>query len=197
MIAIIITEENKAANNLSNAIGSIMTRSDYPNAWNGVQNVVGGYPSLTGLHSQDGWAGVVNPTIGANQKRGAIYYDEADGYFTYEVIDKTEEELQQEQISASEATKEQRVKEISDSLVLKGVYNETDIQTVLDNLDLYPMFEVGIPVFNKLIRPMEYLTDAKTLTMKVSWYYGRRYKAIQHNLTGIQKKCQLCLNVLL
>jgi hypothetical protein len=152
-IAITITEENKELNELSNAVGSIMKQSSYPNKWVNNTGVVYGYPSRDDLHDTDGWKDVVQPTIGANQKRGAIYYDDVSDVFTYQVIDKTVEEIQSEQIAASEAVKEQRVKEISDSLVLEGVYNETDIETVLDNIDLYPSFEVGIAVLNEADAP--------------------------------------------
>lgn len=152
-IAITITEENKELNELSNAIGSIMTRSNYPNKWVNNTGVVYGYPSRDDLHSQDGWGNVIPVNPLPTQKRGKIIPIDDSPDYTYAVIDKTVEQVQQEQIATSEATKEQRVKEISDSLVLEAVYNETDIQTVLDNLDLYPPFEVGISVKNEADSP--------------------------------------------
>ena len=86
-------------------------------------------------------ASVVYPTLGVNQRQGAIYFDADNDVFTYPCNSKTDEEIQQEQISASESVKENRIKEISDSLILEAVYNETDIETVLTNTDLYPLFE--------------------------------------------------------
>ena len=35
MIAIEITAENKADNNLRESVGSVMTRGNYPNVWQG------------------------------------------------------------------------------------------------------------------------------------------------------------------
>lgn len=154
MIGIEITAENKADNNLRESVGSVMTRGKYPNVWQGTEKgMTGGYANRTDLHKADGWRSVIYPTLGVNQRQGAIYFDADNDVFTYHVIDKTDEEIQQEQISASESVKENRIKEISDSLILEAVYNETDIETVLTNTDLYPLFEVGIAVLNATDAP--------------------------------------------
>src|SRR5690606_19023241 len=73
--------------------------------------------------------------------------------FEYSVEPLTEEVIQSRIISNSEATKEQRIKEIQDALTLEETYNETDIETVLDNMDLYPSFEVGLAVLNEVDSP--------------------------------------------
>lgn len=149
MIGIIITEENKEQNQLPNAVGSIMVQQDYPNIWWGVQRCVGGYKSLIDLHYNDGWRSVTTPTINDTQKLGELYLDEINDVFTYYILDKSDSEIQGEILTESEFTKENRLKEISDSLLLEIIYNETDTQTILDNTDLYPMFEEGISVLNE------------------------------------------------
>src|SRR5690606_10711770 len=97
-----------------------------------------GYDKLEDAeHFIDGWKEVVTPVYNSSiEKLGELV--EYPDRFEYNVEPLTDEEIQSRIISNSEATKEQRIKEISDSLILDGVYNETDIQTVLDNIDLYP-----------------------------------------------------------
>src|SRR5690606_24280574 len=105
------------------------------------------------FHEDAGFLEVVSATINdeATEKLGAIYLD--GNVYRKDVVAKSPQEIEDYQeslrnniISNSNAQKEQRIKEISDSLILDGVYNETDIQTVLDNMDLYPIWESGIPV---------------------------------------------------
>ncbi len=95
MIGIEVTQQIKDQNELSNAVGSILTRGEYPAKWWGVERVVGGYQFRTDLHEADGWRDVVQPTIGENQKRGSIYFDTDNDVFTYEVNDLTEQEIAQ------------------------------------------------------------------------------------------------------
>lgn len=94
MIAIIVTQEIKDRNDLSAAVDSIYTQGDYPQKWWGTERIVGGYRNRTDLHEADGWRDVTQPTIGTNQKRGAIFFDEANNVFSYEVIDLTPEEIE-------------------------------------------------------------------------------------------------------
>lgn len=141
MIGIEITAENKADNNLRESVGSVMTRGKYPNVWQGTEKgMSGGYADRTDLHSQDGWGKVIEPTIGANQKRGAIYRITNSNDFTYYVIDKSDEEIQQEQISASESNKAALVQAIQEKQVTEAA-QEFDDTDALDNKDLYPMFD--------------------------------------------------------
>src|SRR5690606_28757719 len=76
----------------------------------------------------DGWVDYTPAVIGENQRRGSNkeILDESGKLIgvTDHVIDKTIEEIQQELISNSEATKEQRIKEISDAKILEETFNE-------------------------------------------------------------------------
>jgi hypothetical protein len=95
MIAITITQRDKSLNDLSNKIGSILTKGEHPNVWWGEERVVGGYTNREDLHELDGWYNVVQPVIGENQKRGAIYFDADNDVFTYAIIKLTEQEIAQ------------------------------------------------------------------------------------------------------
>ncbi|WP_417200092.1 hypothetical protein [Bizionia sp.] len=122
------------------------TNSKFPKRFNGVENVSGYYQTKTHLHEQDGFWEVEKLPLGENQKYGAIERKGSENKYQYPVIDLTDEEIQSRIISNSEAVKEQRIKDIQDALTLQETYNETDIQTVLDNMDLYPMWEVDMEV---------------------------------------------------
>ena len=122
------------------------TPSNFPNRFNGVENVSGYYENQTHLHEQDGFWEVEKLPLGENQKYGSIQRKGTENLYHYPIIDLTDEEIQSRIISNSEAVKEQRIKEISDAKILEETYNETDIQTVLDNMDLYPMWESGLSV---------------------------------------------------
>ena len=141
MIGIVITQEIKDNNELSNAVDSIMTRSDYPVKWWGQERVVGGYQNRTDLHEGDGWRDVVQPTIGENQRRGPIFFDEPNNYFTYEVIDLTPEEIEANIASASEANKETQIQNKLRVQVETDLQDSTSADEQLENIDVFPFWD--------------------------------------------------------
>lgn len=147
-----IKEKNPDFRNYGLGI-KVFTNSNFPKRFNGVENVSGYYETKTHLHEQDGFWDVEKLPLGENQKYGTIERKGTENKYHYPVIDLTEEEIQSRIISNSEAIKEQRIKEISDALILEETYNETDIQTVLDNIDLYPSFEAGFDAKDSTITP--------------------------------------------
>ena len=140
MIGITITQQIKDQNELPNAVGSIMTRGEYPNAWFGSERVVGGYQFRTDLHESDGWRDVVQPTIGENQRRGAIFFDEPENVFTYQVIDLTPEEIAARIESQSEANKEVKIQEKLRVQVETELQESTDANEQLENIDVFPLW---------------------------------------------------------
>lgn len=151
MIGIIITQQILDQNNHAwlngKTVGTIVTRPNYPNKFWVTKKYDCAYQHKTAIHEADGWRDVVQPEPPQpNQKRGEIYFDEENDVFTYQVVDKSPEEIQSQLLNASEATKAQRIKEIQDALILEETYNETDVETILNNIDLYPTFTVGIEV---------------------------------------------------
>ena len=117
MIGIIITEDIKVQNELSNSVGSIMTRGNYPKKWWGSERVDFGYKHRTDLHEVDGWADVVSATYDtATQKIGALYFDEDNNIFTYYVIDLTQEEIDE----LAEQTDENDAREKIDGYTIRG-----------------------------------------------------------------------------
>lgn len=104
-------------------------------------------------YSEDGWKDVVYPTISENQKQGAIYFDEENDVYTYHVIDKSTEEIQAEKLSLSTSNRDQKIREATEATIVAEMMNETDIETILGNLDIYPMWEAGLHVINKADSP--------------------------------------------
>lgn len=167
MIAITITESIKDMNGLSESAGSILVRSNYPNEWVNNLGRIFGYTSRTDLHQSDGWYAIVQPTISANQKRGAIYFDEVNEAFTYEVIDKTIEELQQEQISASEAVKQELIAQIQEQAVVSEAQNYDD-EEALNNQALYPFWSSDPQQTYTLNQKCQYPVGAEIWLFKIN-----------------------------
>ena len=140
MIAITVTQIVKDQNELSEAVGSIKTYSDYPNKFWVTERVVGGYLYRTDLHIPDGFRDVVQPSYNTEtQSRGAIYFDEPNDYFTYFVIDKTDAQIQAEKVSASEQRKTEIIQ--ADIVVTaEAEAQASDDDTSLDNQPLFPFW---------------------------------------------------------
>lgn len=76
--------------------GKIKTFSTYPTKWkvDGVE--ISPYQFATDRHYDDGFREVVRPTVTETQKLGELYFDEVNDVFTYQVVDKSPEEIEQE-----------------------------------------------------------------------------------------------------
>ncbi|MEM4935246.1 MAG: hypothetical protein ABIL39_11640 [candidate division WOR-3 bacterium] len=122
MIGIILNNEIKL-------FGSI------PKTWNNILNY---HLADAQVHYDDGFRDVVQPTYNTEtQRKGGIYFDEVNDYFTYEVIDKTIEEIQAEILANSEAQKEVLIQEKLKVQVENEVQALPDTEA-LNNQGLYP-----------------------------------------------------------
>lgn len=138
-VGIKITLENKTNNQLSNAVDTIMI-GNYPEVWVNSSGRVFGYKYQISMHEADGWLPYVIPPLGEDQKLGALYHDTVNNVFTNYLVNKTEEELRQEQILNSESNRSTLVFEIQEQKIIESA-QEFDDTTALDNKDLYPMFD--------------------------------------------------------
>ncbi len=114
MVGLIITEENKQKNNLSQPVGRIITRNQHPNKWNGVENVVGGYRQRTDLHNQDGWFNVIIPEINEYQRLGILFFDEDNSVFTYTISDFNQDEIDNFEEEKTKNEAREKIKEHRD-----------------------------------------------------------------------------------
>ena len=101
MIAITITQVIKDLNPdlfKNYEVGSIRQLSSIPKSFYSPTYFVGhrtdGYQTLIDIHEADGFFDVIQPIILDTQKRGVIFFDV--DKFTYTVIDKTQQELDDE-----------------------------------------------------------------------------------------------------
>lgn len=129
----------------NSAINSIMPFTDIPKSFAGISKNYArtdGYHTLSStIHEADGFFPLVTPAYdAATQKLGAIYFN-AD-HFTYNVIAKTSEEIQNEAIAISESNKQALIQQKLEAQVVADAQSSDDTAS-LDNQDLFPFWEVG------------------------------------------------------
>ena len=91
MKAIKVTQQLKDSNpKVFGEVGSIYSGA-VPKTFVRGEDTVLGYNKREDLQTLDGWQDIIEPTIGENQRRGALIEDGND--FTYGVIDLTAEEI--------------------------------------------------------------------------------------------------------
>ena len=111
-----------------------------------VEYTVENYPALTHLHYEHGWRDLVIPEIDhATEKLGELIYDEDNDVVTYEVLQKTVEEIEQELKQEAKLQQEKAVQSfIAQQAILQA--QELSDEEALQNQSLYPFWEAGIQV---------------------------------------------------
>ncbi len=86
-----------------------------PKFWNGVHF----YNNLEeSEHISDGWRDLIVPEIDhTTEKLGELIYDEANDVGTYEVLEKTEQEIKDEKLQNSEAEKQNLFTKLQETLL--------------------------------------------------------------------------------
>src|SRR5690606_8322443 len=113
---------------------------------NGVEYTVENYPALTHLHYEHGWRDLAIPEIDhTTDKLDSVYYDEENDIVTYEVIQKTVEEIEQE---LKQQTKLQQEQAVQSFIAQQAISQAQDLpdEEALQNQSLYPFWEAGIDV---------------------------------------------------
>jgi len=75
---------------------SLKAYSKIPVYWENRPNQINYHNLPTEEHILDGWRDIVDPVIGENQRKGNLIYDQSNDISTYQVIDKTQEEIDNE-----------------------------------------------------------------------------------------------------
>jgi len=191
MIAITVTQEVKDQNELSEIVGSIKTYSVYPNKFWVTERIVGGYANRTDLHIVDGFRDVVQPTYDqAKQYRGDIYFDVGNDYFTYYVIDKTDEQLQSEAIQESELRKEEIIQA---DIVATAEANAqaSDDDSSLDNQPLFPMWSGDGNEYALGYKVQDFTVDNVLALYKVVQAHTSQPSWIPRNVPALFTRIQL------
>src|SRR5690606_6685424 len=92
------------------------------------------------------WRDLVIPEIDhTTEKLGELYFDEANDVGTYEVLEKTVEEIEQE---LRQETKLQQERAVQSFIAQQAISQAQDLpdEEALQNQSLYPFWEVGIQV---------------------------------------------------
>ena len=129
-----LTEEIKIKNEklfYNVVIGSFVPFGEIPNVFNGVENIIGGYTERTDLHQQDGFFEFITPEFLEHQKQGKVVFDEINKVYTYEVLEKTQEEIEYYNKSLIPQVVSQR--QLRTQLSLNG-FDLGDVQAVIDSL---------------------------------------------------------------
>lgn len=116
--------------------------STIPKVWGGVI----GY-QYAETHYADGWRDVVEPYDfdPKMHKLGEMYYDEANDVVTYQLIDKTQEEIESEVMAQAKFAQEEALMTIKNSKILSEI-QELEDEDALQNQSAYPLWEADVYV---------------------------------------------------
>lgn len=110
---------------------------EIPNIWEGWV----GYKYAIGRHYDDGWRDVIVPEIDTEtEKFGELYFDSTNDVGTYEIVPKTQQEIE---IEAKSEVEQNQVSAIQNWLKEKVVKEAEalDDSAALDNVDIYPFWK--------------------------------------------------------
>lgn len=167
MKIILVTQELKDKNKLfkNTEVGSYYT-GIIPNKFWGIERIIGGYVGRTDLHKTDGWYDLVYPQPSETEKLGERYFDAENEVYTYYVIPKTPEDLEQEKIQEQQIDKEA----IKQKFIDKIVENEV-VKDPVTNINYFSEWKAGT-----------YQIDAKVQ------YKGKPFKNTVTNNTNAPDK---------
>lgn len=107
-----------------NIDGKIKVYSTLPKTWGRILNYPKADPQI---HYEDGFRNVVTPQVTEGKKLGKIEYDEVNDVFTYPLIDKTAEDLEQEAKAEKEAKRYEIKQKYLDAIAEDNIaLNPTD-----------------------------------------------------------------------
>lgn len=153
-VGITVTQDLKTYNEVfkNDTINQIHRFGSIPKSFAGISKNyqrTDGYHHLTDIHEADGFYNVVTPNYNSEtEKLGALYFNVNE--FTYNVIAKTDQEIQNELTNKSEDNKQALIQAKLEAQVIAEAQNSDDTES-LDNQDLFPFWEF----------PFDYTLDYK------------------------------------
>lgn len=122
----------------SNINEELKIYADIPRFWNGINGYQ--YKSEQYLYD-DGWRSVVIPEIAESEKLGQLIYDEVADVVTYEVLDKTPEEIAAEKLNHFNSRKSIALQELTEQNVIEIAQTFEDRNKQAEFAEVYPMWE--------------------------------------------------------
>jgi hypothetical protein len=102
-------------------------------------------------HYDDGFRDVIEPTPNENQRVGASFYDEVDDVFKFEIIDLTQEEIEQKAIEESEGNKLNIERQIQENILKQQVQSQVqdlpDAEAI-EVADVFPFWDPNGVAYN-------------------------------------------------
>lgn len=144
--AIVVTEQNKTLNKKylgGRAIGSIVVFNavNFPKRWSTENWTKEAFNKATSFHEEAGFYDVVVPSIDSSIEKLSDIYFSVD-HFTYDVVPKTSEELQSDQLLIATSNKELLIQaKLEEDVVSQA--QELDDTGSLDNQALFPLWVEG------------------------------------------------------
>lgn len=126
----------------SNLNETLKIYGDIPKSWNGIN---GYHYKSEQEHYSDGWRSVVTPQITESEKLGQLIYDEVEDVVTYEVIEKTQQEIEAEVMSQAKIAQEEALMVIKNSKILSEI-QEFEDEDALQNQSAFPLWEADVYV---------------------------------------------------
>jgi len=129
----------------------------YPNLPTRYENVLNGYELMTDKHEADGFFDVFVPDLQANEKKGAIYFDENLNCFTYPIeeviiIEPTSEELAQQALQIETQKYIQRTQDgVNAYAALSAEFRLAKLNGILSEEQQKGIESILIPVRNEVL----------------------------------------------
>ncbi|HEX9601650.1 MAG TPA: hypothetical protein VF985_09180 [Mariniflexile sp.] len=173
---ITVTQQNKTDNPdffKPNNVGTHKGVSTLPNKYKGVVKVDGGYIYRTDLHTQDGFFDYIEPTYDSSTQRvGSVIFDAPNSIFTKEIIDLTEQELEQK---AEQDLHNDLAQQLADKRIADGVDNYRKLQAVI--IRKYEAKEFSANTTNNRALAegiMEYFSDNVSMITIGDWTVAKK-----------------------
>lgn len=112
--------------------------SEIPKFWNGIN---GYHYKSEQEHYNDGWRSVITPEISETEKLGQLIYDETEDVVTYEVLNKTAEEIQTENLNKFNSRKSIAVEKLISAEVIETAQTFEDRNKQAEFAEVYPMWD--------------------------------------------------------
>lgn len=145
-VAIKITQEIKDKNERynipfveNNAVGKIV-KTSFPNKFYVTEPVSGGYATRTDLHEADGFKEIIVPSYNSETQKLGNVVIEVNNNFTYEVINLTQQEIEDRIISQAQSSRDAKLQQATIEQAAQTFQNLEDVETVLANSEAYPLW---------------------------------------------------------
>lgn len=98
--------------------------------------------NYSNTHYEDGWRDLIIPEIDhALERLGELYFDEGNDVVTYEVIEKTVEEIENEILQEAKQNQQNSIQKLIEEKLISELQEETDNETIIENKDAYPIWQ--------------------------------------------------------